>query len=78
MGYRMVAAERKIQKLFHMLMHIIAIILGIVGIYATFKYHDRIGLSDMHSLHAWIGLGTFCLFGLQVNTSLLKALNNFN
>ncbi|KAF5196217.1 Cytochrome b561 [Thalictrum thalictroides] len=65
MGYRTVAAERKVQKLFHMVMHLIAITLGIIGIYAVFKYHDEIGLSDMYSLHSWIGLGTFCLFGLQ-------------
>ncbi|KAL5721819.1 ascorbate ferrireductase (transmembrane) [Ranunculus cassubicifolius] len=65
MGYRMVPAERRMQKVFHMLMHLIAIVLGIVGIYSVFKYHDRIGLADMYSLHSWIGLGTFCLFGLQ-------------
>ncbi|KAF9625336.1 hypothetical protein IFM89_021706 [Coptis chinensis] len=65
MGYRMVPAERKIQKLFHMVMHLIAISLGIVGIYAAFKYHDKVGLTDMYSLHSWIGLGTFIFFGLQ-------------
>ncbi|KAL2343539.1 hypothetical protein Fmac_004824 [Flemingia macrophylla] len=71
MAYRTNQSERMNQakyqtlKILHMALHLIAIILGIVGICAVFKYHDMINLEDVYSLHSWIGLGTFCLFGLQ-------------
>ncbi|KAF2305693.1 hypothetical protein GH714_007592 [Hevea brasiliensis] len=42
-----------------------AICLGIVGISAVFKFHDMVNTEDVYSLHSWIGIGTFCLFGLQ-------------
>lgn len=71
MAYRTVRAEHKAQKLFHMLLHLTAICLGIVGLHATFKYHDKMNLSDMNSLHSWIGITTFCLFILQVNNHMI-------
>ncbi|XP_068658493.1 probable transmembrane ascorbate ferrireductase 3 [Aristolochia californica] len=65
MAYKMVRAERKIQKLVHMLLHLIALVLGIVGVYAAFKFHDESQIPDMYSLHSWLGLITIILFGLQ-------------
>ncbi|KAF8378828.1 hypothetical protein HHK36_030177 [Tetracentron sinense] len=65
MAYKTVATVKKVQKFIHLLIHLTAFILGIVGIYAVFKFHKRQSLPDMYSLHSWIGMGTFCLFGLQ-------------
>ncbi|KAF8378829.1 hypothetical protein HHK36_030178 [Tetracentron sinense] len=65
MAYKTVTAVKKVQKFVHSLIHFTAFILGIVGIYAVFKFHKRLGIPDMYSLHSWIGMGTFCLFGLQ-------------
>ncbi|KAG9457337.1 hypothetical protein H6P81_001845 [Aristolochia fimbriata] len=64
-AYKMVKAERKIQKMVHMLLHLIALVLGIVGVYAAFKFHDESQIPDMYSLHSWLGLVTIVLFGLQ-------------
>ncbi|KAJ8621421.1 hypothetical protein MRB53_029950 [Persea americana] len=66
MVYMTVRAERKVQKFIHMILHLIAITLGIIGIYAVFKFHNESGISNMNSLHSWLGIITFCLYGLQV------------
>jgi hypothetical protein len=50
----------------HMLLHAVAFFLGSVGIYAAFKFHDESGIANLYSLHSWIGLGTICLYGMQV------------
>ncbi|KAH9794380.1 hypothetical protein WN944_011386 [Citrus x changshan-huyou] len=65
MAYKTVFSSRIVQKTVHMLLHLTAFCLGVVGLCAVFKYHDMAGLTDMYSLHSWIGMGTFCLFGLQ-------------
>ncbi|KAK6931696.1 Cytochrome b561/ferric reductase transmembrane [Dillenia turbinata] len=65
MAYKTVLAERNVQKFVHLALQFIAMVLGIVGIYAVFKYHNKNNLVNLYSLHSWIGLGTFCLFGLQ-------------
>ncbi|MCD9561323.1 hypothetical protein HAX54_020380 [Datura stramonium] len=65
MAYKTVRAERKVKKSVHLLLHLGAIVLGIVGIHAAFKYHDRRYLRNMYSFHSWIGIGTFCLYILQ-------------
>ncbi|KAI4313657.1 hypothetical protein L6164_026616 [Bauhinia variegata] len=65
MAYHTVPGERKTQKSVHMILHLIAIILGIVGLCAVFKFHDMGNIADVYSLHSWIGIGTFCLFCLQ-------------
>ncbi|KAJ8565299.1 hypothetical protein K7X08_007875 [Anisodus acutangulus] len=65
MAYKTVTGERQVQKSVHLLLHLAAIILGIVGLHAAFKYHDRRNLRDMYSFHSWIGIGTFCLYILQ-------------
>lgn len=68
MAFKTVAAEKNVQKFSHMLLHLIAICLGIVGIKAVFKYHEMSNnLENVYSLHSWIGIGTFSLFCLQVN-----------
>ncbi|XAR63708.1 Ascorbate ferrireductase (transmembrane) [Bertholletia excelsa] len=65
MMYRTAIADWDAKKMLHMFFHLIAMTLGIVGIYAAFKFHDQIHVEDMTSLHSWIGMGTFCLFCLQ-------------
>ncbi|XP_016490353.2 putative transmembrane ascorbate ferrireductase 3 [Nicotiana tabacum] len=65
MAYKTVKADRKVQKAAHFLLHLAAICLGIVGIHAAFKYHDRRNLRDMYSFHSWIGIAIICLYILQ-------------
>ncbi|KAL8535877.1 hypothetical protein ACS0TY_011501 [Phlomoides rotata] len=65
MAYQTVRADRQVQKFVHLFLHMVAIVLGIVGLHAAFKFHDRRGITDMYSLHSWIGIGTFSLYCLQ-------------
>ncbi|KAH7516217.1 probable transmembrane ascorbate ferrireductase 3 [Ziziphus jujuba] len=65
MAFKTVPSARQVQKFIHMFFHLSALILGVIGICAVFKYHDMINAPDMYSLHSWIGLGTFCLYCLQ-------------
>lgn len=67
MAYKTVAATHKVQKFVHMFFNLVSLVLGIVGIHAAFKYHDKLNLKDMTSLHSWIGMVTFCLFILQAS-----------
>ena len=67
MAYKTVRADKMTTKIVHMALHFVAICMGIVGINAAFKFHDMIKLEHMFSLHSWIGIVTFCLYGLQVH-----------
>ncbi|XP_050233926.1 probable transmembrane ascorbate ferrireductase 3 [Mercurialis annua] len=57
--------RHKVQKIVHMILHLLALVFGIVGISAVFKFHDMINAEDVYSLHSWIGILTISLFCLQ-------------
>ncbi|XP_044487878.1 probable ascorbate-specific transmembrane electron transporter 1 [Mangifera indica] len=65
MAYKTIPATKIAQKTVHLLLNLVALLAGIVGIYAVFKYHHESGIPDLYSLHSWLGIGTICLFGLQ-------------
>lgn len=65
MAYKTVGAQKKVQKSIHMFLHLAAIVMGIVGLHAVFKYHDRLDIPNMYSLHSWIGITTFSLYCMQ-------------
>ncbi|XP_068658018.1 probable ascorbate-specific transmembrane electron transporter 1 [Aristolochia californica] len=65
MAYKTVRSTRRVQKFVHMTLLLIALLLGILGIYAVFKFKDEVGMPDMRTLHSWLGMSTICLFGLQ-------------
>ncbi|CAM8951351.1 unnamed protein product [Rhodiola kirilowii] len=65
MVYKSVPATRQTHKVFHLILLFIALVFGILGIYAVFKFHDERGEPHMVTLHSWIGISTICLFGLQ-------------
>lgn len=66
MSYKILPWSHDTNKMVHMLLHAVAFFLGSVGIYAAFKFHDESGIANLYSLHSWIGLGTICLYGMQV------------
>ncbi|XP_044491838.1 probable ascorbate-specific transmembrane electron transporter 1 [Mangifera indica] len=65
MAHKTIPATRRAQKTVHLLLHLVALLCGIVGIYVVFKFHNEAGLPNMYSLHSWLGMGTICLYGLQ-------------
>lgn len=65
MSYRGLPWSKEVKKLIHLILHAIAVVLGAVGVYAAFKFHNESGIANLYSLHSWLGLGTICLYGLQ-------------
>jgi cytochrome b-561 len=57
-------------KLIHLVLHGIALVLGAVGIYFAFKNHNESGIANLYSLHSWIGIGTITLYGIQVRSCI--------
>ncbi|XP_065856821.1 probable transmembrane ascorbate ferrireductase 3 [Euphorbia lathyris] len=72
MVYKAVPSSHQVQKVIHMILHLVGICCGIVGIAAVFRFHDMINAEDMYSLHSWIGISTICLFGMQWIFGLLS------
>ncbi|CAA7390942.1 unnamed protein product [Spirodela intermedia] len=64
-SYKVFPWSKEVKKLIHLTLHAIAVVLGAVGIYAAFKFHNESGIANLYSLHSWIGLGTIVLFALQ-------------
>ncbi|KAL2545683.1 Transmembrane ascorbate ferrireductase 1 [Forsythia ovata] len=65
MAYKTVPGRRKVQKILHLILHLIALVAGIVGIYAVIKFHNESGIPNIYTLHSWLGISTISLFGLQ-------------
>ncbi|KAJ8761027.1 hypothetical protein K2173_022065 [Erythroxylum novogranatense] len=65
LALKRIPATRRVRKAGHGILQVIALIAGIVGVYAAFKYKHESGREDMISLHSWLGMCTVCLFGLQ-------------
>lgn len=65
MSYKSFPLEKQVKKVIHLVLHAIALILGIIGIYTAFKNHNESNIPNMYSLHSWIGIGVITLYGIQ-------------
>lgn len=65
-SYKSLPFTKEVKKLIHLVLHGIALVLGIVGICAAFKNHNESGIPNLYSLHSWLGLGIICLYAVQV------------
>ncbi|CAL9071261.1 unnamed protein product [Musa textilis] len=65
MIYRTLPWSKRVKKTIHLVLHAIALVLGVFGIYFAFKFHNESGIDNLYSLHSWMGLGTICLYGIQ-------------
>ncbi|XXG45284.1 hypothetical protein AAC387_Pa02g0406 [Persea americana] len=64
-SYKTWPLRKEVKKLFHLVLHAVALTLGAIGTYAVFKYHNEKGIANLYSLHSWTGLGTICLYAIQ-------------
>lgn len=71
MVYKTIPASKKRQKLIHLILHLIALLAGIIGVYAVFNFHSLSHIIHMYTLHSWLGMATICLFATQWVLSLL-------
>ncbi|WRX17785.1 Cytochrome b561/ferric reductase transmembrane - like 5 [Theobroma cacao] len=65
MSYKSLPLSKDVKKLIHLVLHGIALILGIIGIYTAFKYHNESSIVNLYSLHSWLGMGIIVLYGIQ-------------
>ncbi|CAA7059619.1 unnamed protein product [Microthlaspi erraticum] len=56
-SYKTFPLEQRVKKLIHLVLHAIAIILGIWGIVAAFKHHNEKHVPNLYTIHSWIGIG---------------------
>nr|ABK25459.1 unknown [Picea sitchensis] len=71
LAYKMIPAKKEVQKTVHLVLQGSAIVLGAIGIYAVFKFHNESKIKNLYSLHSWLGIATISLFGLQWIAALL-------
>ncbi|CAH2070253.1 unnamed protein product [Thlaspi arvense] len=64
-SYKSLPLEKRVKKWIHLVLHAIAIILGIWGIYAAFKHHNEKHIPNLYTIHSWIGIGIIVLYPLQ-------------
>ncbi|KAL2542061.1 Transmembrane ascorbate ferrireductase 1 [Abeliophyllum distichum] len=65
MSYKCLPLKKPEKKLIHLVLHAIALILGIIGIYTAFKFHNESNIANLYSLHSWLGIGVIVLYGIQ-------------
>ncbi|KAL6637728.1 hypothetical protein ACP70R_025300 [Stipagrostis hirtigluma subsp. patula] len=65
LAYTTIPMDHRTQKMMHMLIHLVALILAIFGVYAAFKFHDAAVAPSLVSLHSWLGIAAVSLFALQ-------------
>ncbi|KAH9611070.1 hypothetical protein KSS87_018973 [Heliosperma pusillum] len=64
-SYKSLPLKKDVKKVIHLVLHAIALILGIVGISAAFKFHNESSILNLYSLHSWLGIGVIALYGIQ-------------
>ncbi|CAN0891719.1 Transmembrane ascorbate ferrireductase 1 [Linum grandiflorum] len=64
-SYKSLPLEKETKKLIHLALHAVALVLGIVGIYTAFKFHNESGIANLYSLHSWLGILVISLYGIQ-------------
>ncbi|KAK3220744.1 hypothetical protein Dsin_014714 [Dipteronia sinensis] len=64
-SYKSLPLTKQVKKLIHMVLHAIALILGIIGVYAAFKYHNESSIANLYSLHSWLGIVIISFYGIQ-------------
>lgn len=65
-SYKSLPFMKKDKKLIHLVLHGIALILAIFGVYMAFKFHNENNIANLYSVHSWIGIGVVVLYSVQV------------
>lgn len=66
LAYKTVSGTKGFKKLVHLVLQFLAFSLSIIGLWAAWKFHVDKGIDNFYSLHSWLGLACFLLFGIQV------------
>jgi len=66
--------RQRVRKKVHFSLHLLALGLGMIGIYMDLKYHNESGIVNLYCWHSWLGLGTIFLFGIQVHSTIVTSI----
>lgn len=55
-------------KIGHAALHLLAFVLTVLGLVAVFQLHRRSKITNLYSLHSWLGIVTVFLFACQVRS----------
>lgn len=67
--------EKHIWKVVHAGLMLLALLLSVLGLCAVFDFHRVFHISDMYSVHSWVGICTVVMFTLQVRIEGIELLN---
>lgn len=65
LAYKTVPGTKSFKKLVHLLLQFLALSLGVIGLWAAWKFHNDKGIDNFYSLHSWLGLACLLLFVIQ-------------
>ncbi|KAJ3683392.1 hypothetical protein LUZ60_013619 [Juncus effusus] len=65
LAYKTLSGTKNFKKLAHLSLQLIALILGVIGTWAAYKFHNERGIDNFYSLHSWLGLLSLFLFAVQ-------------
>ncbi|KAK1438959.1 hypothetical protein QVD17_04772 [Tagetes erecta] len=65
LAYKTLSGTKGFKKLIHLTLQFVALIFGVIGLWAAWKFHNDRGIDNFYSLHSWIGLACLFLFAIQ-------------
>ncbi|XP_062113267.1 probable ascorbate-specific transmembrane electron transporter 2 [Humulus lupulus] len=65
MAYKTMPGTRRAHKGLHIILHLLALLAGILGTCAVFKFKDETGTKDFVTLHTWLGIIAISAYGSQ-------------
>eukprot|EP00898_Chlorokybus_atmophyticus_P001458 jgi/Chlat1/2312/Chrsp17S02599 len=75
MAYRLLPFSKVTNKKVHLTLQGTALVLGIIGVSAALRNHNKAGIPNFYSLHSWLGLITLTGFTLQWLSGLVVFLH---
>jgi len=64
-AYKTVNGDKKYQKAVHLTLQGVALLLGIVGVLAAYKFHLDAHIQNFYSLHSWFGIIVIVFYLVQ-------------
>ncbi|KAF5774833.1 putative ascorbate ferrireductase (transmembrane) [Helianthus annuus] len=65
LAYKTVSGTKGFKKLLHLTLQFSALVLGAIGLWVAWKFHNDRGIGNFYSLHSWLGLACLFLFAIQ-------------
>eukprot|EP00744_Colponema_vietnamica_P000128 GILI01000242.1.p1 GENE.GILI01000242.1~~GILI01000242.1.p1 ORF type:complete len:267 (+),score=75.69 GILI01000242.1:123-923(+) len=64
-AFRVLPVARPTQKLFHLVLHFLAIIFATAALVIVLDFHDKVKAANFYSVHSYVGISAFVLTWFQ-------------